>query len=63
MQKPALYTAAVIFAVISTVHWLRLFLKTEIVVGGAPAPLWLSLAAGVIFALLAVWLAVAGRRS
>ena len=63
MQRSALYTAAVIFAVVSAAHWLRLVLGTEIVIGGAAVPLWLSFVAGVVSALLAAWMAVAGRRS
>ncbi len=63
MQRSALYTAAVIFAVVSAAHWLRLILGTEIVIGGASIAPWLSFAAGVVSALLALWMAVAGRRS
>ena len=63
MQRSALYTAAVIFAVVSAAHWLRLVLGTEIVIGGAAVSPWLSFVAGVVSALLAAWTAVAGRRS
>ena len=63
MQRSALYTAAVIFAVVSAAHWLRLILGTEIVIGCASIALWLSFAAGVVSALLAAWMAAAGRRS
>ncbi len=61
MRKPALYTAAAIFAVVSAAHWLRLVLGTEITLGGAPIPPWVSFVAGVVAALLAAWMAVAGR--
>ncbi len=63
MEKSALYTAAVIFAAVSALHWVRVFNKTEIVIGDASLPLWVSLAGGVVSALLALWMAVAGRRS
>ena len=63
MQRSALYTAAVILAVVSAAHWLRLVLGTEIVIGGAAVPPWLSFVASVVSALLALWMAVAGRRS
>ena len=63
MQKSALYTAAVVFAAVSAAHWVRVLLGTEIVVGGASIPQWISVAAGIVSALLAAWMAVAARRS
>ena len=63
MPKPALYTAAVIFAVIALLHLIRYFLNTEIVVGGSVVPVFTSLPAGVILALLALWMAYAARDS
>ena len=63
MPKPALYTAAVIFAVIAFLHLIRFFQDTEIVVGGAVVPVFASLPAGIILALLALWMALAARRS
>ena len=62
MQKPALYTAAVIFAAVSLAHWVRYFLGWEMSVGGSVIPLTLSLWAGVITAGLAAWMAAATRR-
>ena len=62
MEKAALYTAAVIFAAVSALHWVRVFNKTEIVIGDASLPLWVSLAAGVVFTGLVVWMVAAGRR-
>ena len=62
MEKSALYTAAVIFAAVSALHWLRVLWKTEIVIGAASLPLWVSLAGGVVCALLVVWMVAAGRR-
>ena len=41
MQKPALYTAAVIFAAVSLAHWVRYFLGWEMSVGGSVIPLTL----------------------
>ncbi len=63
MPKPALYTAAAIFAVIAILHLIRYFLDTEIVVGGAVVPVFASLPAGIILALLALWMAYAARNS
>ena len=61
MAKIALYTAAVIFAVVSLFHWVRLALGTVIVMGGAEIPLSVSLVAGIVSAGLAVWMIFASR--
>lgn len=63
MQKPALYTAGVIFAVASVVHVVRLIRDVEIVVDGTVVPVWGSLPGAIIAALLAIWMLVAARRS
>ncbi len=63
MQKSALYTAAAVFAVVSAAHWLRLVVQAEVVVGGAPLSQWLSVAAGIVSAVLAAWMIAAARRS
>ena len=63
MQRPALYTAAVIFAAIALLHLIRFFLGTEIVVGGAVVPVFASLPAGIVLAVLALWMVFAARDS
>jgi hypothetical protein len=63
MQKAALYTSGVIFAVGAVAHLVRLTTGFEIVVGGVVAPVWVSFPGALIAALLAVWMAVAARRS
>jgi hypothetical protein len=63
MQKAALYTATVVFFVVSLAHLLRYVAETEIVVGGVVLPESLSLVVGLVLMGLAVWLFVAGRRS
>ncbi len=63
MHRSALNTAAAVFAVVSAVHWLRLALQTEVVIGGVSLSQWLSLIAGIAAAGLAAWMAVAARRS
>jgi hypothetical protein len=63
MQKAALYTATVIFLVVSLAHLLRYVAETEIVVGGVVVPVSLSLVIGLVFMGLALWQFVAGRRS
>lgn len=63
MQKPALYTAAVLFAAFALGHLGRFFLGVEIVVGGVVVPVTPSLPVGIALALLAVWMVRAARRS
>ena len=63
MQKAALYTAIVIFLVVSLAHLLRFVAQTEIVVGGVVVPVSLSLIVGLMLMGLALWLYVARRRS
>lgn len=63
MHRPALYTAAAIFAVVGLVHLIRFLNGAEVVIGGVSVPVWVSLPAAVIFAGLAVWMIVAARRS
>lgn len=63
MHRPALYTAAAIFAVVALVHLIRFLAASEVVIGGVSIPVWLSLPAAVILAGLALWMIVAARRS
>ncbi len=63
MHKPALYTAGTVFAIVALVHVVRFFLGTEIVVGGGVIPVFVSLPAAIVSALLAAWMIVAARRS
>ena len=63
MQKAALYTSGVVFAVVAVGHVVRLITGIEIVVGGVLLPVWVSFLGALIAALLAVWAAVAARRS
>ena len=61
MQKAALYAAAVIFAIVGIVHLARYFLRLELVVGATAIPLSVSLIAGIVLAVLAVWRIRAAR--
>ncbi len=64
MQQTALYTSAVIFALVSLAHWVRLFLGVEIIIGRSTSiPLGLSVVAGLVSAALAVWMVMAARKS
>ena len=61
MQIPALYTAAVIFAIVGIAHWVRYFLGTEFILGATAIPLSVSLIAGIVLALLTGWMVLAAR--
>ena len=63
MQKAALYTSGVIFAAGAICHVARLTSGIEIIVDGFMVPVWVSFPGALIAALLAVWMAVAARRS
>ncbi len=63
MHKAALYTSGVIFAAVAVAHLVRLITGFEIVVGGVIVPVWVSFLGALIAALLAVWMAVATRRT
>lgn len=62
MQKPALYTAGAIFAVVSAAHWFRYLQGTEVVAGGTTIPLSWSLIGGIVGLVLALWMIIAARR-
>ena len=63
MQKAALYTSGAVFAAVAVAHVVRLITGFEIVVGGVIVPVWVSFLGALITVLLAVWMAVAARRS
>jgi hypothetical protein len=63
MQKAALYTSGVIFAVGAVGHVFRLITGFEIIVGKFVLPAWVSFPGAVIAALLAAWMVVAAQRS
>ncbi|MEE8506192.1 MAG: hypothetical protein V3S40_08235 [Kiloniellales bacterium] len=62
MPKVALYTAAVIFAAVSILHWVRYFLGSEVTIGGAVVSNFTSLIAGIVAAVLAAWMILASRK-
>ncbi len=61
MQKPALYTASVIFAIVGIVHFVRYFLRLEFILGATAIPLSVSLIAGIVLAVLTGWMVLAAR--
>jgi len=63
MQKAALYTSGVFFAVGALAHLVRLIIGFEIVIAGFVVPLWISFPAALIAALLTAWMVAAARRA
>ena len=62
MPKIALYTAAVIFTLVSLLHWARFFLGTDLMIGSTMFPVFGSLILGVVAAVLAAWMLFASRK-
>ncbi len=62
MPKAALYTAGAVVAVVSAVHWVRYALESEITIGGTAFPVSGSVIAGIVAAVLAAWMILAGRK-
>ena len=62
MPKIALYTEAVIFALVSLLHWVRYFLGTDLIIGRTVFPVSGSLVLGVVAAVLAAWMLFASRK-
>ena len=62
MPKAALYTAGVIFALVSVLHWLRYAQGSEVTIAGTAFPLSGSLIGGIVAAALAAWMIFAGRK-
>jgi hypothetical protein len=61
-MKPATTIAALFLAVVAVLHVLRLVRGTEILMGGYPIPMWASMVAAPILALLALMLWREARR-
>jgi len=55
-MKPATTIAAILFLLIATAHLLRLIFHVPIIAGGITIPMWPSLVAFIIPALVAVML-------
>ncbi len=62
MQKAALYTCGAIFAVATVFHLVRLATDIQIVIGGIVIPVWASVPAAIITAVLTIWMVVAARQ-
>ena len=62
MQKVALYTSGIVFAVVAVARVVRLIMGIEIVIGGVILPMWASLLGALVTALLTAWTVAAARR-
>jgi hypothetical protein len=61
-MKPATTIAALFLAVVAVLHALRLLKGSEILIGGAAVPMWASMIAAPVLALLALMLWREARR-
>jgi hypothetical protein len=55
-NKPASLVAAILFWLIALAQLLRVLLRVEVTAGGVTIPLWVSIAAFIVLAVLGVWL-------
>lgn len=62
MMKPFTKLAVVIFTLVTVVHVLRLLLGWEVTIDGIAIPLWTSVIAGVVTAVLAMMLWIENRQ-
>jgi len=62
MKNPALYTACVVFGVVSLAHLVRFFRADEVLISGYLVPVPWSLALGIVIFALAAWMFVAAKR-
>jgi hypothetical protein len=56
MDKPASLLAVILFWLIALAQLLRVLLRVEVTAGGVTIPLWISVVAFIILAVLGVWL-------
>lgn len=62
MQKAALLTSGIVFALLAISHAIRLVSPVEILINGYILPFSISTTAGLIFALLSAWMFVATKK-
>jgi hypothetical protein len=52
----ALIVAGITFAIVALMHVLRLFYRTEVIIGGKVIPMWLSIIGFIIPLGLSIWM-------
>ena len=62
MQKTALITSGVVFALLAISHAVRWLSPVEILINGNVLPFIISLFSGVILALLSIWMFIAAKK-
>ena len=62
MQKTALITSGVVFALLAISHAVRWFSPVEISVNGNVLPFIVSLSSGIILVLLSIWMFIAAKK-
>jgi len=63
MPRTALNVSGLIFLLIAAAQLTRFLLAVEVEAGGMTVPVELSLVAGIVFLILALWMLVAARRT
>jgi hypothetical protein len=53
-MKPATLVAVVVFGLVAVAHLLRLVFQTEVLVGGAAVPMWVSVVGLIVAGALAL---------
>jgi len=53
---PILLTCGIIFLIVAFMHLLRLFYKTDVVIGGKSIPLWVSFIGFILPLSVAIWI-------
>ena len=56
MQKIALITAGLVFALLATSHAIRWLYPVEVLINGKVLPFVVSLSSGIILALMSAWM-------
>ena len=62
MQKTALITSGVVFALLAVSHAVRWLSPVEILINGNVLPFIVSLFSGIILALLSIWMFIAAKK-
>ena len=62
MQKTALITSGVVFALLAISHAVRWLSPVEILINGNILPFIVSLFSGIVLVLLSIWMFIAARK-
>ena len=62
MQKTALITSGVVFALLAISHAVRWLSPVEILINGNVLPFIISLSSGIVLALLSIWMFIVVKK-